>query len=149
MPVRKTASSTIRRVVHELSLEAALAAARCAIDKALEFDVKVCAALVDRGGNPLVTLRYPGAPLHCVALAEDKAYTCANFGFPTADWRAILDTSPTLATGLPSRSRWALIGGGLPIRISDELIGGIGVSGGTEEQDAQCALAGLRSLRLA
>lgn len=148
MPTRKPAHSIVTRTLRELDFEAAIAAARAAIDKGLESDLKVCAALVDSGGNPLVTLRYPGAPLHCVALAEDKAYTCASFGFPSADWRAILDASPTLAAGLPPRPRWALIGGGLPIRAGDELIGGIGVSGGSEEQDALCAMAGLRSLGL-
>lgn len=145
MPARKTASGTVKRTVHELTLEAATDAARAAIDKALESGLKVCAAVVDRAGNPLVTLRHPGAPMHCVTLAEDKAYTCAQFGFPSADWQAILGASPALARGLPPRPRWALIAGGLPIRAGGELIGGIGVSGGSEEQDALCAQAGLRS----
>lgn len=149
MPAKKPMDSIVTRTVRELSFEAALAAAHAAIQKSLESELKVCAALVDRGGNPLVTLRYPGAPLHCVALAEDKAYTCASFGFPTADWKAILDGSQVLAKGLPPRARWALIGGGLPILASGELIGGIGVSGGSEEQDALCALVGLHSLGLA
>ncbi len=149
MPARKSTPSTVERTLLELTLEAALEAARGAIDKALEAELRVCAALVDRGGNPLVTLRHPGAPLHCVALAEDKAYTCASFGFPSAEWRAILDASPALARGLPQRPRWALIGGGLPIRIDGELIGGIGVSGGSEEQDALCAMAGLHRIGLA
>lgn len=149
MPAKKSAPSTVTLTLRELTLEAAIRAARAAIDTALESGVKACAALVDRGGNPLVTLRHPGAPLHCVALAEDKAYTCASFGFPSADWRAILDASPALASCLPTRPRWVLIGGGLPIRIGDELIGGIGVSGCSEEEDARSALAGLRSLGVA
>lgn len=148
MPAKKPAAGTVKRTVRELTLEAATDAARAAIDAALESGLKVCAAVVDLAGNPLVTLRHPGAPMLCVTLAEDKAYTCAQFGIPSADWRTLLDASPALARGLPPRPRWALIGGGLPIRAGGELVGGIGVSGGSEEQDAQCALAGLRSLGL-
>lgn len=134
--------------VMDIAFDAALSAAQGALDEAKASELKVCVALVDRSGNPLVAMRLPGAPLHCIELALDKAYTSASFGFPTSDWGAILASSATLACGLPPRPRWAVVGGGFPVVLDGQVVGAIGVSGGTEAQDIQCALSGLRSLGL-
>jgi uncharacterized protein GlcG (DUF336 family) len=47
---------------------------------------KINAAVVDRGGNLMAFLRMPGAFIHSIDIAIDKAYTAASFGFPTKAW---------------------------------------------------------------
>ncbi|ASW03935.1 GlcG/HbpS family heme-binding protein [Paraburkholderia aromaticivorans] len=127
-----------------LKWEAARSAVEGAVRKALELEVRICAAVVDVGGNPLAFLRMPGAPLHSVSISEDKAYTAVSFGMPTSRWHDELKTqSEAVRQGLPSRPRFVAFGGGLPICVAGEVIGGIGVSGASEEQDEACARAAL------
>jgi uncharacterized protein GlcG (DUF336 family) len=91
----------------------------------------------------------PGAFLHSVDIAIDKAYTAAGFGFPTSAWTGIFAQDESLRLGLGIRPRLVTVGGGLPIQEGSQRIGGIGVSGGSAEQDEQCARAGLIAAGLA
>lgn len=131
-----------------ISSEAALAAVKAAVGKAEELGIAINVAVVDGGGNLAAFLRSPGAFLHSIEIAMDKAYTAASFGFPTADWGKLLAGDEALRQGLMQRPRLVMIGGGLPIKDGAHLIGGIGVSGASEEQDAMCAAAGLAALGL-
>jgi len=91
----------------------------------------------------------PGAFLHSIDIAIDKAYTAAGFGVPTDAWTdALAGHSPAVRQGLPLRPRMVCFGGGLPMRHEGRLIGGIGVSGGSEHEDQTCARAGLAALGL-
>lgn len=122
--------------------EAAHLAVRAAVDKAVELGVKVSAAVVDTRGIPIASLHMPGASLHSIEVALDKAYTAASFGFPTRDWRDVLDTyAPHVQAGIIERPRLVVFGGGIPILLDGERIGAIGVSGATEQQDDICAAA--------
>lgn len=115
--------------------------------KAEELGVRVHVSVVDRAGLPLAYLRMNGAFLHSQGIAEDKAYTAAGFGFPTRQWLDVLGDNPRLKIGLPARERLVVVGGGLPILLDGQCVGGIGVSGASEEQDEACAEAGLRILK--
>ena len=130
-----------------LSSEAASAAMTAAVRCAGSFGAAVSVAVVDRAGLLIGFLRMPGAPLHCADIAADKAYTAASFGLPTRQWTEVLaQHSEAVRNGLPLRPRFVAFGGGLPIDVAGERIGGIGVSGASEEQDEQCARAGLDAL---
>jgi uncharacterized protein GlcG (DUF336 family) len=131
-----------------LTFEAGLAAVESAVRKALEFDTKVNAAVVDVGGNLLAFVRNPGAFVHSASIAQDKAFTAASFGFATSNWGAIVSGNDMLRDGLMQRDRLVMIGGGLPIVVDGQVVGGIGVSGASEEQDEMCAQAGLCALGL-
>ncbi|MDZ7809439.1 MAG: heme-binding protein [Arhodomonas sp.] len=76
-------------------------------------------------------------------MAEDKAYTAAGFGLSTAQWDQVVGDNEALRAGLAQRPRLVMLGGGLPVMADGECIGGIGVSGGSEEEDELCARAGL------
>jgi uncharacterized protein GlcG (DUF336 family) len=132
-----------------ITAEAAAAAVAAAVAHADTLGVRVNAAVVDAGGTLAAFLRMPGAFLHSVDIAIDKAYTAASFGFPTAQWGAVFGSDELLRIGLSERPRLVVIGGGLPLREAGALIGGIGVSGASAEQDEACALAGLRAIGLA
>lgn len=129
-----------------ITAEAAHAAVAAAIAKAGELGIRINAAVTDGSGVLAAFLRMPGAFLHSVEIAIDKAYTAA--GFATAQWAGILQGDEALRLGMPVRPRNVVFGGGLPIREGGVLIGGIGVSGGSAEQDAECARAGLAALGL-
>lgn len=131
-----------------IGAEAAAAAAGAAVAKAKELGVRINVAVVDSGGNPAAFLRMPGAFLHSIGIATDKAYTAASFGFPTADWDRVLGENPALRQGLMQVPRLVMIGGGFPIVADGVRIGGIGVSGASEEEDGVCARAGLAALGL-
>lgn len=128
---------------------AAQAAAGAAARAAQALGVRVNIALVDAGGVLAGFLRMPGAPLHSVEIAMDKAYTAASFGLPTSRWTEVLQShSPAVREGLVMRPRFVAFGGGVPIMENAQCIGAIGVSGGSEEQDEQIARAGLAELGL-
>lgn len=129
-----------------LHWEAALAAARAAVRRAEALDIRINVAVVDAAGTPLAFLRMHGSPLHSIRIAEDKAYTAASFGLSTARWDAVVGDNAALRAGLAQRERLIMFGGGLPILHDGACIGGIGVSGGSEEQDEVCARAGLEVL---
>ncbi|WP_321927498.1 GlcG/HbpS family heme-binding protein [Paraburkholderia guartelaensis] len=129
---------------------AASRAAAAAAREAQQLGVRVNVAVVDAGGNLAAFVRMPGAPLHSIEIAIDKAYTAVSFGLPTGRWSEVLQThSDAVRQGIVLRPRFVAFGGGLPIAETGQRIGGIGVSGGTEEQDGACAQAGLRALGLA
>ncbi|WP_029920991.1 GlcG/HbpS family heme-binding protein [Nevskia soli] len=136
--------STQQRIVNWSGAHAALgAAARAADDAGLLVNI----AVVDRGGVLAGFVRMAGAPLHSVEIAIDKAYTAASFGMATSCWSEVLrGHSDAVRDGLVRRPRFVAFGGGLPIRLRDDVIGGIGVSGASEEQDAMIARAGLDAI---
>jgi uncharacterized protein GlcG (DUF336 family) len=129
--------------------EAAAAAAAASARWAAEAGINVNIAIVDSGGNLAAFLRMPGAFLHSIEIAIDKAYTAAGFGLPTAAWTEALAThSPAVRAGIPMRPRMVCFGGGLPLKHEGRVIGGIGVSGGSELEDETCAKAGLSAIGL-
>ena len=127
--------------------EAASAAVAAAARHAEQAGLCVNIAVVDAGGNLAAFLRMPGAFLHSIDIAIDKAYTAAGFGLPTAMWsEALKSHSEAVRAGLPMRPRMVCFGGGLPIEHEGQRIGGIGVSGGSESEDEACAKAGLAAI---
>lgn len=134
--------------VATLSWVGASLAVESALSRAERLGIKVNAAVVDRNGNTLAYLRMSGAFLHSEGLAIDKAYTAASFGFATREWMDRIGDDARLRIGLTSRPRLVVLGGGVPILLDGVCMGGIGVSGGSEEQDEICANAALEALGL-
>lgn len=132
-----------------ISWQAAHAAVAAALAQAEQLGVRINVAIVDRSGLLVAFLRAPGAPLHSMDIARDKAYTAASFGVNTAQWsERLAGKSEGLQKGLILQPRLVIFGGGLPIKVDGQLIGGIGVSGASEAQDEECARAGLRAMGL-
>ena len=130
--------------------EAAATATRAAAQRADSLGIAINIAVVDLGGNLAAFLRMPGAPLHSIDIAIDKAYTAASFGLPTSQWHgALQEHSAAVREGIVLRPRFVAFGGGLPILEQGLRIGGIGVSGGSEQQDEAIAQAGLKAIGLA
>ena len=128
-----------------VSAEAAATAVQAAVAHAEAKGWKINAAVVDRGGNLMAFLRMPGAFIHSIEIAIDKAYTAASFGFSTKDWMPAIGPDEGMKFGFSARPRLIVFGGGLPIGQKD-WIGGIGVSGASEAEDEECARAGLAAI---
>ncbi|MBV8941802.1 MAG: heme-binding protein [Solirubrobacterales bacterium] len=88
-------------------------------------------AIVDESGVLKALSRMDGAPLLSVQVAQDKAYTAAGFGLATDAWHDFIKDDPPLAEGAPTGvDRLVIFGGGYPLKVGGQLVGGIGVSGG-------------------
>ena len=104
-------------------------------------------AIVDASGVLKALERMDGAPLVSVQVAQDKAYTAAGFGISTAAWHDFIKDDPPLAAGATAGiDRLVIFGGGFPITVDGNIVGGIGVSGGHWSDDAEVAEAALRVL---
>jgi uncharacterized protein GlcG (DUF336 family) len=104
-------------------------------------------AIVDASGVLKALERMDGAPLISVQIAQDKAYTAVGFGIPTSGWFDFIKDDPPLAAGAPTGiDRLIIFGGGFPITVDGNVVGGIGVSGGHYSDDADVAESALRAV---
>jgi len=131
-----------------LTLELAerfLAAAKA---KAQQQGWKMSFAVVDGAGNPVALARMDGAGWLTAGVAQSKAFTAATFRRPSAEMAELVQARPQVLSSIASLTARPLLlaGGGLPLSIGGELLGGVGASGGTEEQDVECARAGLAAV---
>jgi uncharacterized protein GlcG (DUF336 family) len=118
--------------------------AEAAMDKCKELGFKVSVVVVDRAGLPLVMLRGDGAGLHTPEGADRKAYTARTFGTSSADFVKRMLNDPT-SVGSKEYSRVLAISGGLPIKVGDDLVGAVGVSG-SPGRDDECSQAGIEKV---
>jgi glc operon protein GlcG len=126
-----------------LSLRAAQRVAHAAIAAAGSKDVAACIAICDPAGVAIVTLRMDGAPRLSAEIALNKAYTVAVFnGMPTHKWWPLLADDPALVHGFTQTERLVVFAGGVPILVDGEVVGAIGASGGSTEEDREIAEAG-------
>jgi len=105
--------------------------------KARTLGILCSIAIVDENGWLVGLHRMDGVPIATVDIARDKAWTAVAFKLPTSDVSRFGDPS-TPGFGLNSQNwndRLTTIPGGLPVKDADQVIGGVGVSGGTLEQD--------------
>ena len=116
-----------------------------AVAKAEELGVGQVVAILDESGLLKAFCRMEGTPLVSIEVSQNKAYT-ALFGMPSHEFFNFIKDDPALVAGVPHIPRIVTFGGGLPIRSGDAVVGAIGVSGGTVEQDIACAQAGLDAL---
>lgn len=111
-------------------------------NKAEELGIKINAAVVDEGANLKAFIRMDEAALLSSEIAQNKAYTAAAFGKPTHEWYPMIKDEPSLLTGIVHTNRLVVFGGGIPLKHNNIIVGGVGVSGGSAEEDVQCAQAG-------
>ena len=136
---------TIANVVtkHSISSELAQKMVDEAMVKARQLGVAENVAILDDGGNLKAFGRMDGAPILCIEMAQNKAYT-ALVGVSTQDFFNFIKGDPSLLAGIPTLSRVAAWGGGFPIKVNGEVVGAIGLSGApTVENDVECARAAL------
>ena len=123
----------------DVSLRMGLTIAEAAL---AECGIRTSVAVVDRAGRLRVFLQGDGASPHNIELARRKAYTARTFQRPSAEWAKATETANAgqrmLADVIP-------LGGGVPIKVGDETIGAVGLSGAPngQAQEEACAKAGI------
>lgn len=112
--------------------------------KATEIGVPMCIAVVDESGNLIAFERMDGSKAHSITVAQDKAFTAGAARKATHEYNAVCIPG-NLAFGIHTEvgGRLSTVGGGLPIQVDGDFVGGIGVSSGSPQQDMECAQAGI------
>lgn len=138
-------------VLSERNVSVALAAeaAAEALANCTAQGYRVAVAVADRSGHLKALLRGDGAGPHLIDAARRKAYTAASSRSPTLAWAENLKKG----TGVPDPNLIHLegilmVGGGVPIRAGEEVVGAIGVGGAPGgDKDHACAEAGIAKIR--
>jgi len=106
--------------------------------------VPMCIAIVDESGNLLAFERMDGGKITSVSIAQDKAFTAAAARKATHEYNEKCIPG-NLVFGIHTAlgGRLCVVGGGLPVSVNGEVVGGIGLSSGTPQQDMACAQAGI------
>jgi uncharacterized protein GlcG (DUF336 family) len=110
--------------------------------RALEIHVPYNIAVVDAGGGLVAHARMDGAWLGSVDIAINKAWTARAFDLPTDDLARITQSGQQgFGINTTNDCRVVIFGGGIPIRVDGVVVGAVGASGGSVEQDVAVARA--------
>ncbi len=126
-----------------LSLGMAKTIAEATISECKAKGFNTAAVVVDRGGQvACVPARRTGGPAFEGEMARRKAFTARMFRSTTLEFQKRTINDPTLA---PQRNVADILalGGGVPIQVGNEILGGVGSAGSSQEQDDACAKAGV------
>ena len=126
---------------HNLSLGLAKTIAEAALGECKAKGYSTAVAVVDRAGQIMVVLRDDNASAQSVDMARRKAFTARMFRTTTLEFQKRTE-DPKYAAQRQVADILAL-GGGVPITVGNEIIGGVGSSGSSQEQDDACAKAGV------
>ncbi|WP_432473966.1 GlcG/HbpS family heme-binding protein [Amphritea sp. HPY] len=114
--------------------------------KAEEIGVPMCIAITDESGNLIAFKRMDGGKIHSITIAQDKAFTAASACKGTHEYNeACVPGNKNYLFGIQTAlgGRLSIVGGGLPVLVDGNVVGGIGISSGTPQQDMSCAQAGI------
>lgn len=130
--------------IKRLSLQDAKTLIEGAKVKAADINVPMCIAVTDESGNLIAFERMDGGKAHSIQVSQDKAFTAGASRKATHEYNAV-NTPGSLAFGIHTEcgGRISTVGGGLPVTVDGEFVGGIGVSSGTPQQDMDVAQAGI------
>jgi uncharacterized protein GlcG (DUF336 family) len=130
-----------------LTLQGARLIMAAAARRAKSIRVPMDIAVVDDAGHLLVFNRMDGAKLSSIDIAISKAWTAACTRRPTHEYAEIAGPGkPAFGIHVSNHGRFMIVGGGLPIFVDGRIVGGIGCSSGTTQQDRQVAAAGIGAL---
>ncbi|MAD91754.1 MAG: DNA polymerase III subunit delta' [Gammaproteobacteria bacterium] len=112
--------------------------------KAAEIKIPMCISVVDESGNLIAFERMDGGKITSITISQDKAFTAAAARKATHEYNAAC-VPGNLVFGIHTAldGRLSVVGGGLPVIVDGDVVGGIGLSSGTPDQDMDCAQAGI------
>lgn len=123
-----------------MCLKKALRLIEKAEEKAVSIHIPMVITVVDDGGNLVAMHRMDDSLLASIAISHSKAYTAAALRAPTEEAaKDILPGQPLYGLQQTHPGLFCLFGGGMPLMHNDRCIGGLGVSGGTVEEDISVA----------
>ena len=123
-----------------LSLEKARKIIRAGERKAKEMNIAAVFAVVNPEGNLIIEERMDNAILVSVEVAYKKAYTAAALKLNTEDLTALVQPG-AMFYGLQSDPKYIVFGGGMLLKVDGKIVGAVGVSGGSAQEDMEIAKA--------
>ena len=131
--------------IKRLSISDAHILVEGAVAASNDIKVPMCIAITDESGNLVAFERMDGGKISSISIAIDKAFTGAAARKPTHVYNQLCQPGqPTFGIHITNGGRFSIIGGGFPVTLSGEVIGGIGISSGTADQDVVVAEAALK-----
>jgi uncharacterized protein GlcG (DUF336 family) len=113
--------------------------------RARAIGIPMCIAVCDESGHVIRFDRMDGGKVSSISIAIDKAFTGAVARRGTHVYNQLcVPGSQTFGIHVSNEGHFSIIGGGLPVTVDGEIVGGIGLSSGTAEQDLDCAEAALK-----
>ena len=125
---------------NNLSLEKARKIIRAGEKKAKEMNLSAVFAVVNSEGNLIIEERMDNAILVSVEVAYKKAYTAAALKLNTQDLTALVQPG-AMFYGLQSDPKYIVFGGGMLLKVDGKIVGAVGVSGGSTQEDMEIAKA--------
>ncbi|MPS25264.1 heme-binding protein [Pigmentiphaga sp.] len=131
-----------------LSIEEAEVLMRGAADEAGRMGIPMCIAVADDSGQLIRFDRMDGGKISSISIAIDKAFTGAAARKGTHVYNQLcVPGEPTFGIHVTNGGHFCVIGGGLPVTVDGQVVGGIGISSGTAIEDQACAEAALSHFR--
>jgi len=131
-----------------LPSEMANKAVLAAVEQCKQDGYNISAAIVDKAGVVIAQLRADNAGPHTIDSSKNKAYTSASLKEPTQKLAELISKFPNIQALRDMNSQILMLGGGFPIQINGEVVGGLGVGGAPGVKlDEKCARAGLKVLK--
>ncbi|MCP3905121.1 MAG: heme-binding protein [Planctomycetes bacterium] len=130
----------------DISLDQAKACVKAALAKSREMGVRMDIAVVDAGGNLKAFARMDGAWIGSIDISIKKACTARFFDMPTGEIGKLSQPGGPLYNIEHSNGGLITFPGGVPITCGDTVIGAIGVSGSSVEDDHAVAVAGANAV---
>ncbi len=131
-------------MAESVTLSAAQTVVEAARAKAEEIGVPMNIAVVDEGNNLTAFARMDGAWLGSIDIAQNKAYTARSFDMSTQELAPLAQPNQSLyGIEASNQGRLIVFAGGIPLEAGGQVVGAVGVSGGSVEQDHEVAEAGV------
>ena len=141
--IRKIVSDTVEKLKagREMTLTGARTLSRAVMKEAERIGIKVVVCVSDAAGNPKLLESMDGAYIASVDVAMGKAYTVVALKMSTSKLKALAQPGAELyGVQFTNGGRIVVVGGGEPlVGSTGDIIGGLGVSGGSEAQDTALA----------
>lgn len=132
------------RMVPKLTLDDAELIMQACRDKAREIDIDMDIAITDDSGNLMLFKRMDNARITSIDIAMSKSYTASAARKSTRAYGEIsVPGKPAFGINTSNQGKFSIVAGGLPLFAEDHIIGGIGCSSGTPDQDEVVAQAGV------
>lgn len=138
--VTELISEKLSSVNNDLSLEKARKIIRVGEKKAKEMNLPAVLAIVNSEGNLIIEERMDNAILASIEVAYKKAYTAATLKLNTEDLTALVQPG-AMFYGLQSDPKYIVFGGGMLLKVDGKIVGAVGVSGGSAQEDMEIAKA--------
>ena len=136
-------SKVVESLSFKMSLPVAEALSKCVEQKAREMGVNAVVAVSDAGARPILVHCMDDSYIASFDVALKKAFTVVSLKMSTAELKPLANPGGSLyGIQFTNDSQIIVFGGGDPLKVNGKIVGGLGVSGGTEEQDTALSAYG-------